>query len=109
MLKGEIHPDIKVAMREIQLADSKPMFVDGEIEVIQNQPLPVYDTSGPYTDPEIEIDVKKGLPKLRQQWILDRGDVEELDEISSEYGREQLYNSDLDYLRFEYLKKTFKS
>ena len=61
---GKIHP-IKVAMREIHTADK-------EIK----EALPVYDTSGPYTDPNIDIDVKKGIPKLRQNWIEERKDVE---------------------------------
>ena len=96
-------------MREIELTDSQPMFTDGEFKKDHNPPVPVYDTSGPYTDPNIEIDVKKGIPKLREEWIRSRGDVEELDGISSEYGRERLYNSDLDHLRFEHLKKPLRA
>jgi phosphomethylpyrimidine synthase len=52
----------------------------------KNPPVTVYDTSGPFTDPNIEIDIRKGLPCIREQWILDRNDVEELTEIS-EYGK----------------------
>jgi phosphomethylpyrimidine synthase len=106
-VKGEIH-DIEVAMREISLADSVSTFDGGKTRE-PNTPIAVYDTSGPYTDPSIEIDVKKGLPKLRQQWILDRGDVEQLDEISSAYGRERLNDKSLDHLRFEYLDKPLKA
>lgn len=105
---GQIH-DIKVAMREVELTDSKPVFTDGEFKKDNNEPVTIYDTSGPYTDPNAEIDVKKGLPRLREQWILDRGDVEELTEISSDFGKERMYNSDLDYLRFEYIKKPLRA
>lgn len=108
-VKGQIHPDIQVAMREISLTESKPMFTDGEFVKDENPPVTVYDTSGPYTDPNVEIDVKKGIPKLREQWIQNRGDVDVLDGISSEYGKERLFNSDLDHLRFEHLKKPLRA
>ncbi|MFT6814268.1 MAG: phosphomethylpyrimidine synthase [Sphingobacteriales bacterium] len=103
---GKIHP-IKVAMREVALEDSPSMFTKNK--VAKNQPVTIYDTSGPYTDTNAEIDVKKGLPKLREEWIRERGDVEELPEISSEYGKERLYNSELDHLRFEHLKKPLRA
>ena len=104
---GKIH-DIKVAMREISLSDTVNKFkTDAPVE--KNEPVTVYDTSGPYTDPNIELDVRKGIPKIRQQWILDRGDVEELEEISSNYGQERLNDSGLDHLRFEHLKKPLKA
>ncbi|HAE30936.1 MAG TPA: phosphomethylpyrimidine synthase ThiC, partial [Flavobacteriales bacterium] len=57
---GTIHSDVHVGMREISLTDSKPMFVDGEFKKLSNPPITVYDTSGPYTDPEVNIDVKVG-------------------------------------------------
>ena len=107
-VKGNIH-DIRVAMREIKLTDSPAAFVDGEFVKESNPSVTVYDTSGPYTDPKVDIDLKKGLPQLRQQWILDRGDVEELSDISSEYGKSRLYNSELDHLRFEHLKKPLRA
>jgi phosphomethylpyrimidine synthase len=107
-VKGEIH-DIEVAMREIKLEDSKPVFTDGEFVKPENEPITVYDTSGPYTDPNITIDVKKGLPQLRQEWIVGRGDVEELDEISSDFGKKRLYSSELDHLRFEHVKKPLRA
>ncbi|MFT6845552.1 MAG: phosphomethylpyrimidine synthase [Flavobacteriales bacterium] len=105
---GEIH-DIKVAMRQVAQTDSQPVFSDGEFKKHNNEPVTIYDTSGPYTDPEAEIDVNKGLARLREQWILDRGDVEELSEISSDFGKERLFNSDLDHLRFEYIKKPLRA
>ncbi len=68
---GKIH-DIKVAMREIKLSPTK--LTNGKSE--DNAPVTVYDTGGAYTDNNITIDIKKGLPRLREKWILDRGDVE---------------------------------
>lgn len=108
-VQGDIHKDLRVAMREITLSDSKPMFTDGEFKKEQNPPIPVYDTSGPYTDPTIEIDVRKGIPRVREQWIFDRGDVERLDDISSDYGKDRLTNSNLDHLRFEHIKKPLRA
>lgn len=101
---GKLH-NIKVAMREITLSPTK--LANGKIE--ENPPVVVYDTSGPYTDPNISINLKKGLPKLRQQWILDRGDVEQLTDFSSEYCKKRLANPDLDSLRFEHLKKPLRA
>lgn len=103
-IDGEIHP-IKVAMREISLADTK--LSKGGLE--KNPAVTVYDTSGPFTDPNIEIDVRKGLPRIREQWIVDRNDVEELTEISSDYGKSRLNDQKLDHLRFEYLHKPMRA
>jgi phosphomethylpyrimidine synthase len=74
-VSGEIHPEIRVPFREITLAPTKTM--SGEMEV--NEPVRVYDTSGPWTDPDVDLDVTRGLPPLRRDWILKRGDVEEID------------------------------
>ena len=71
---GEIHPDLRVPFREISLAPTKTMT--GEIEV--NEPIRVYDTSGPWGDPSVTLDPIQGLPPLRRDWILKRGDVEEI-------------------------------
>src|ERR1700730_11992366 len=71
---GEIHPDIRVPFREIDLAPTKTMT--GEIEI--NEPVRVYDTSGPWGDSEIRGGVEQGLPALRAKWIRDRDDVEEI-------------------------------
>lgn len=107
-VKGTLH-DINVAMREISLTPSKAMFSEGEFKKEENAPVTVYDTSGPYTDETIEIDVRKGLPKLRQQWILERGDVEQLTSISSEYGLNRLNDTSLDYLRFNHTTQPLKA
>ncbi|MFD1631722.1 phosphomethylpyrimidine synthase ThiC [Pseudopedobacter beijingensis] len=96
-VKGQLH-DIDVAMREISLTETKVHNGFGLTE--PNAPVTVYDTSGPYTDPDIEIDVKKGLPRLRESWIIGREDVERLADISSEYGKQRLNDSKLDHLRF---------
>lgn len=97
-VKGKIH-NIDVAMREILLTESK----DKDGNVYYNEPVTVYDTSGAYTDDDYEVDLSKGLPKLRRDWILNRGDVEELSGLSSEYGRARHEDKDLDYLRFEHV------
>jgi phosphomethylpyrimidine synthase len=103
-VKGKLH-NIKVAMREVALSETK---VKGKLS-INNEPVVIYDTSGPYTDPDVAIDVKKGLPRLREEWILKRGDVEQLNTISSEYGRQRLENSELKHLRFQYITQPFKA
>ena len=97
---GEIHP-IKVAMREITLTPTH--LANGAIE--ENPPITMYDTSGAYTNPNITVDIRKGLPRLREQWILDRGDVEILDEVSSDFGKERLNDPKTQHLRFEYNHK----
>ncbi len=106
-IPGELH-DIKVAMREISLSDTVNKM-DKSKPAQKNQPVTVYDTSGPYTDPAIEIDVRKGIPRLREQWIMDRGDVEQLDQLSSEYGRKQAERPELAHLRFEHIKKPLRA
>jgi phosphomethylpyrimidine synthase len=95
---GKLH-NIKVGMREILLADTHSK--DGSIE--HNQPVTVYDTSGPFTDPNHIVDLNKGLPKLREQWIMDRGDVEVLTTSSSEYSKMRMQDKSLDHLRFDHI------
>ena len=105
-VKGQLH-DIQVAMREISLSDTKLHGRFGETE--PNAPVTVYDTSGPYTDINATIDVKKGLPRLREQWIMNRGDVEQLEGISSQYGQQRLHDNSLDELRFAYVSKPLRA
>jgi len=76
--------DLRVPIREISLS---PTHHANSVE--QNPPLPVYDCSGPYTDPDAEIDLARGLPALRGPWIEEREDIERLTELSSEYGRQR--------------------
>lgn len=99
-IPGNLHP-IQVAMREISLSPTK--LSKGGLEI--NPPVTIYDTSGPYTDVNSEIDIRKGLDRIREQWILDRNDVEILDGISSEYGQKRLHDPSLDELRFSYNHK----
>ena len=88
-------PDIRVPMREISQADT-PTGFGGE----KNPPIFVYDCSGPYTDPAARIDIRSGLPALRQRWIEERGDTEVLPDLSSEFGRARAADPKLDELRF---------
>ncbi|HHN8544895.1 phosphomethylpyrimidine synthase ThiC [Citrobacter cronae] len=93
-------PDIRIPMREIQLS---PTLIGGSKDNPQfeaNEAVPVYDTSGPYGDPEVAINVQQGLAKLRQPWIDARNDSEELDDRSSAYTKERLADDGLDDLRF---------
>ncbi|MCE9663835.1 phosphomethylpyrimidine synthase ThiC [Halomonas sp. M5N1S17] len=93
-------PDIRVPFREISLSPTK---TSGEDE--ENPPLLVYDTSGPYTDPEISVDLRRGLPELRRAWIEERGDTEFLDGPTSDYGKRRANDPMLAQLRFD-LKRT---
>ncbi|WFF40310.1 phosphomethylpyrimidine synthase ThiC [Salinicola endophyticus] len=89
-------PDIRVPMREIALSPTPTR--DG---FEPNAPLAVYDTSGPYTDPEIPIDIRRGLPEVRRAWIDERGDTEWLDGPSSAYGKRRAEDPRLSTLRFQ--------
>jgi len=91
-------PDVMVPMREILLSDTPASF-----GAEKNPPLTVYDTSGPYTDPEVHIDIRKGLPALRIQWIKERNDTEILPELTSEYGRMRAASAELAGLRFKHI------
>ncbi|ATE58847.1 phosphomethylpyrimidine synthase ThiC [Thauera sinica] len=88
-------PDIRVPMREISQSDTPASF-----GAEPNPPIFVYDCSGPYTDPAARIDIRSGLPALRQKWIEERGDTEVLADLSSEYGRMRAADERLDELRF---------
>ena len=97
-------PDIQVPMREITLTDT-PVGGFGKAEGEKNPPFYVYDTSGVYTDPNVEIDLTKGLPKLRQAWIEARGDTERLAKLSSQYGNERANDIATANLRFGHIDK----
>jgi len=104
---GKIH-NIRVAMRRIRQLDTIEIIND-QRKVTNNSSVVVYDTSGPYSDPKIKIDLKKGLPRLREPWLVERGDVEQLTEISSEYGRQRVADSSLDDIRFPHICKPYKA
>ncbi|HJD44146.1 MAG TPA: phosphomethylpyrimidine synthase ThiC [Candidatus Paenalcaligenes intestinipullorum] len=89
-------PDIRVPVREITQSDTPTLF-GGE----KNPPIYVYDTSGPYTDPTVAIDIRKGLPSVRSTWIEERNDTEVLTGLSSHFSRERLADERLDAMRFE--------
>ena len=88
-------PDLRVPMREISQSDTPASF-----GAEPNPPIFVYDCSGPYTDPAAQIDIRSGLPALRAGWIAERGDTEQLADLSSEYGRQRAADPRLDELRF---------
>ncbi|MFW6191431.1 MAG: phosphomethylpyrimidine synthase ThiC, partial [Thiohalospira sp.] len=92
-------PDIRVGMREVE---QSPTQTSSGLQ--PNPPLPVYDTSGPYTDPEAAIDLTRGLAGLREAWIAERGDTEELPDLTSEYGRARRDDPALADLRFDHLR-----
>ena len=91
--------DVNVPFREISLAETRS--TDG---VERNDSVFVYDTSGPYTDPESRIDIRQGLAPLRARWIEERGDTERLDAVSSEYGRLRQNDPKIEPLRFAHLR-----
>ena len=99
-------PGVRVPMREIALTPTKS--ANGGAPA-PNDPIVVYDTSGPYTDPSAKIDVRIGLPPLRRDWILSRGDVEQLASVSSEYGRVRAADAKLAALRFQHIRNPLRA
>ncbi len=97
-------PGVRVAMREIAQAHAKTATGN-----VSNPAITVYDTSGPYTDPGIDIDLRRGLHPLREQWIQERNDVEALDRISSAYGRRREEDPALAHVRFERRRKALRA
>ena len=97
-------PDIQVPMREIIQDDTETN--DG---IEKNPPIPVYDTSGIYTEPEADIDLLKGLPALRDNWIIEREDTEQLNGPSSDYGTQRQNDPQLANLRFEHIRAPRKA
>ena len=95
------HADIRVPVREISLTPTPVKNSDGSTSLEPNLPVFVYDTSGPYTDPDAEIDIRKGLAPVRERWIKERADTEELAEESSEYTKMRAADSELARLRFD--------
>lgn len=97
-VEGKLHP-IKVGMREIHQYPTVTIENGKRIEK-PNAPITVYDTSGPFTDPDTDIDINRGLPRLREDWVEKRGDTEILDDITSEYGKARRDDPSLDPIRF---------
>lgn len=90
------HPDIQVPMREIQLTDTI-----GDLAEV-NEPIHIYDTSGPYTDPSKTINFREGVERIRHKWIEEKGDTEELQGFSSSFSNQRIQDTSLDGLRFEH-------
>ena len=84
-VEGKLHP-IKVAMRKIALTPTVKI-INGEKVTTENAPVTVYDTSGVFTDPNVKVDINRGIPRVREEWISRRDDLEQLDSITSEYGK----------------------
>ncbi|WP_281846412.1 phosphomethylpyrimidine synthase ThiC [Olleya namhaensis] len=105
-VSGKIHPQIKVAMREIELSDTVDSMTKKKTP---NKPVTVYDTSGPYTDPNKQIDIHSGIERIRESWILQRNNVDQLDAYSSTYCNQRLNDKSLDHMRFKLLKKPLRA
>ena len=97
-MEGKLFP-IKVAMRQVNLTPTAKI-VDGQRQLTENAPVMVYDTSGVYTDPNVKTDINQGIPRLREEWIAKRDDLEQLDAITSDYGRMWEADTSLDNIRF---------
>ncbi len=96
--------DLRVPMREIS---QSPTLTNSDKEI--NPPITVYDTSGPYTDPDVEIDLLQGLPDVRSSWIAERDDTEQLSGPSSAYGQQRQSDVELETLRFEHIRAPRKA
>lgn len=105
-VSGTLHPQIKVAMREISLSDTTDSMSKKKTP---NEPVTVYDTSGPYTDPNKVINVHAGIERIKESWITDRGDVERLDGFSSDYCNARLNDKSLDHMRFSLVKHPLRA
>lgn len=108
-MEGTLFPEIRVAMRKVNLTPTVTKDKNGEKHFSENAPVYIYDTSGAYSDPKVEINLKRGLPRLREPWILKRGGVEKLSQQSSEYCRERLANKTLDELRFQHIALPYRA
>ena len=97
-------PDIRVPMRKISLSDT-PVHFDAE----KNLPLYVYDTSGIYTDPNVAVDLQKGLTGIRDAWIAERDDTEALFGPSSDFGKERVHDPETAAMRFAHIRKPRKA
>ena len=108
-MQGELYPDIRVGMRAVEQVPSVRIDNNGEKHYTPNPDIYIYDTSGAFSDPKIDVDLRKGLPRLREEWILGRGDVERLAEVSSKYGRARSSDHSLDSLRFEHIALPYRA
>ncbi len=102
-------PSIQVPVRAIAQSSTRVLHADGREESVTNPTIYVYDTSGPYTDPNAKIDVRKGLKPLRLEWIRARGDVEEQPGFESEYTRSRSADESLKAIRFPAVRKPLRA
>ena len=107
-MNGKLFPFIRVGMQKVNLTPTVTV-VNGEKVMTPNAPIYIYDTSGPFSDPSMQIDLKKGLPRMREAWITARGDVEQLPSITSEYGKMRRDDKSLDHLRFEHIALPYRA
>ena len=98
--------DVRVPMREVELSPTRHSENGAEE---QNPSAQLYDTTGPYTDPDARIDIREGLKALRLSWVLERGDVQPLSDISSEYGRRRAADPRLNGVRFPNVRKPLRA
>lgn len=103
--QGKLFPFIRVPMRKIKLSPTRL----SNNQMIQNPDVIVYDTSGAYTDPNKKIDITKGIEKIREQWILQRNDVEQLNDFTSEYTRQRNQDTALNNIRFPKIPQPLKA
>lgn len=101
-LNGTLYPGLRVAMRKVEQLPTVTV-ANGKKTITPNPDIYIYDTSGPYSDPSAEIDLRKGLPRVREPYIAANKDIEQLTEISSQYGRMRRDDKTLDHLRFEHI------
>lgn len=101
-LNGTLHPGLRVAMRKVKQMPTVTIE-GGEKKMSLNPDIYIYDTSGPYSDPSAHIDLRKGLPRVREPYIAANKDIEQLAEITSQYGRMRRDDKTLDHLRFEHI------
>ena len=99
-MTGTHYPDLHVGMRKVEQMPTVTVK-DGKKELVQNQDVYLYDTSGAYSDPDVCIDLERGLPRIRERFIRCNDDIVQLEEITSEYGRMRVKDSSLDTLRFK--------
>src|SRR5574344_1801417 len=107
-LSGKLFPEIKVGMRKVSLTPTVEIE-NGAKKMRDNGSILIYDTSGPFGDKNADIDLKKGLPRMRENGILKRGNVEQLDDVTSDYGKKRRQDKSLDSLRFEHITLPYRA
>lgn len=107
-LSGILYPELRVAMRKVEQMPTATIE-NGEKVLTPNQDVYIYDTSGPYSDPNAKINLKKGLPRLREPFIRTNEAIAQMSEITSNYGRMRRDDHTLDHLRFEHIALPYRA